>query len=128
MDSKVLIKDLFNKHNTSYLGIEMVLYAISVASVKRSCESILASFVSQYENYFDECWNVDELLRSLRSQSLNQFFHTDSDITEALDLYWKAKAWHFIRTSSVEKLMNKAGVSSTLKRLDIQNSGFPFMN
>ena len=74
MDSKVLIKDFFNEYNTSYEGIEMVLYAVSVASVKSSCESILESFVSQYENHFDECRNVDELLMSSRSQSLNQAF------------------------------------------------------
>jgi hypothetical protein len=57
----VLLKNFFNEYNTSYEGIEMVLHTVSVVSVKSSCESILASFVSKYENHFDERWNVDEL-------------------------------------------------------------------
>ena len=67
----------------------MVLHAFAVASVKRSCESILESFVSQYENHFDEHQNVyeqtatEEFEMSVNGPSLS---HTDSVITDAMDL------------------------------------------
>ena len=102
LDSKVLIKKFFDEDNKSYEGIEMVLHAVAVASVKSSCESILESFVSQYENHFDERRNVDEQTAteefeiSVNGPSLS---HADSVITEAMDLYWKDKPWRFIRTS-----------------------------
>ena len=116
MDSKVLIKKFFDEDNKSYEGIEMVLHAVAVASVKSSCESILESFVSQYENHFDERRNVDEQTAteefeiSVNGPSLS---HADSVITVAMDLCLNGKPWHFIRKSPVEKLMNKAGVFST---------------
>ena len=34
--------------------------SLAVAAVKHSCVSILESFVSKYENHFDECRNADE--------------------------------------------------------------------
>ena len=38
----------------------MVLHAISVESAKLSCGSIPESFVSKYENHFDEHCNVSD--------------------------------------------------------------------
>ena len=38
----------------------MILQTMAVASVKHSCESILESFVSKYENHFDIRRNVNE--------------------------------------------------------------------
>jgi hypothetical protein len=104
LDSKVLIKKFFDEDNKSYEGIEMVLHAVAVASVKSSCESILESFVSQYENHFDERRNVDEQTATEEFEiSVNgpSLPHADSVISEAMDLYWKGKPWHFIRTSPV---------------------------
>ena len=46
MDSKLMIKSFFDGINNIYKGVEMVLHAMAVASVKSSCESILESFVS----------------------------------------------------------------------------------
>ena len=63
-----------------------------------------------------------QLLRSLRSQSMEQAFLTQ--ITVAMDLYWKGKPWHFIRKSAVKKLMNKAGVSIPLKEWTYRRAAF----
>jgi hypothetical protein len=60
LDSKLLIKTFFEESNNLHQGIQMVLQAMAVSSVKSSCESILESFVSMYENHFDQCRNVDE--------------------------------------------------------------------
>ena len=66
----------------------MVLHAVSVASVKSSCESILESFASQYENHFDERWNVDV---QTVTKEFEISFLADSVITKAIDLCWKGK-------------------------------------
>ena len=60
LDSKILIKYFFDPEKKLYIDIEMVLQAMAVASVNHSCESILESFVSRYENHFDMRRNVDE--------------------------------------------------------------------
>ena len=40
--------------------IEMIMQALAVSSVKVSCESVLESFVSKYENHFDQRRNMSE--------------------------------------------------------------------
>ena len=35
--------------------------------------------------------------------------HADGVISEALDMYWKGKPWHFYRTSPLEKLVHLSG-------------------
>ena len=130
-DTKLLIKTFFEESNNLYQGIEMVLQAMAVSSVKSSCESILESFVSQYENHFDQRRNVDETTAteefeiSCNGPSLAQ---ADAVITEAMDLYWDGKPWHFFRTSPLEKLMNPAGISSTIKRVENMKNKLPFMS
>ena len=63
----------------------MVLHAISVASVKLSCESILESFVSQYENHFvsEETGNEEFLI----ARNEPNIAYAYGVITEALDMY-----------------------------------------
>ena len=68
----------------------MILQTMAVASVKHSCESILESFVSKYENHFDIRRNVNE-------ESANEEFeiavngpnlaHSHSVMFEAMNLY-----------------------------------------
>ena len=53
LDAKILIKSFFDQKEKLYIDIEMILQTMAVASVKHSCESILESFVSKYENHFD---------------------------------------------------------------------------
>ena len=88
--------------------------------MKHSCESVLESFVSRYENHFDVRRSTDE-------DTSNQEFeiavngpnlaHCDTVVKEAMDQYWKSKSkdgvieWHFVKTSVVEKLKKYSGGS-----------------
>ena len=131
LDSKLLIKTFFEESNNLYQGIEMVLQAMAVSSVKSSCESILESFVSMYENHFDQRRNVNENSATEEFEiSVNgpSLAHADTVISEAMDLYWDGKPWHFFRTSRLEKLMKPAGVSSTMKRVGNLKNRLPFMS
>ena len=94
LDSKILIKKFFDPDSNMFVDIEMILQAIAVASVKHSCESVLESFVSEYENHFDERRNVDENTANEEFEiAVNgpNLAHADSVIMEAMDLYWGGK-------------------------------------
>ena len=131
LDSKILIKQFFDPNKELFVDIEMVLHAIAVASVKLSCESILESFVSQYENHFDEHINVSEETANeefLIARNGPNLAHADGVISEALDVYWEGKPWHFYRTSPLEKLVHPSGSSSTLRKFQATRNPLPFMD
>ena len=48
LDTKILVKKLFDPEYELFVNIELVMHDMAVASVKHSCESILESFVSHY--------------------------------------------------------------------------------
>ena len=131
LDTRILIKEFFDLKKKLYLDIEMIIQAMAVASVKHSCESVLESFVSKYENHFDERRNVDE-------KTANEEFeicvngpnlaNADAVVIDAMDLYWAGKPWHFFRTSPLEMLVNPTGVSNTLKRLNSVKNVLPIMD
>ena len=95
MDSKEIIKNFFDPAGKEFVDIEMVMQAIAVCSVKHSCESVLESFVSRYENHFDSRRSTDE-------ETSNQEFeiavngpslaHCDTVVREAMDDNWRRKA------------------------------------
>ena len=105
----------------------MIMEAIAVSAIKHSCEIILESFVSKYENHFDQ-------RRNLAEDSSNEEFeiavngpnlaHSDAVIKEAMDSYWKGRQWHFFRTTAVEKM----GPSTVVKRLISTKNNLPFMD
>ena len=91
----------------------------------------MESYVSQYEIHFDERRNVDEHTANEEFEiSVNgpKLAHADSVILEAMDLHFKGKAWHFFRSSLIEKLVNPCGTSSTLKRLESEKNSLPIMD
>lgn len=113
----------------------MILFhqAIAVSSVKHSCESILESFVSRYENHFDVRRSVDE-------ETANEEFaiavngpnlaNCDGVVREAMEKYWREKGagtWHFIRTSVLEQ-MRPDRESVVIQRMLKTNNILPFMN
>ena len=59
LDSKILIRNFFDPDEKLYINIEMILHSMVVASIKHSCESIMESFVSKYENHVNARRNVD---------------------------------------------------------------------
>ena len=131
LDAKILIKSFFDQKEKLYIDIEMILQTMAVASVKHSCESILESFVSKYENHFHIRRNVNE-------ESFNKEFeiavngpnlaHSDSVIIEAMNLYWKGKPWHFFKTTKDKYLVNPYGTSNVLKQLKSIQNHLPIMD
>ena len=59
-DSKELIQKFLDPAGELFKDIEMIMQALVVCSVKHSCESVLESFVSMYENHFDVRRNTEE--------------------------------------------------------------------
>ena len=111
----------------------MILFhqAIAVSSVKHSCESILESFVSRYENHFDVRRSVDE-------ETANEEFaiavtgpnlaNCDGVVREAMEKYWREKgAGTSIRTSVLEQ-MRPDRESVVIQRMLKTNNILPFMN
>ena len=77
--------------------------------MKHSCESILESFVSRFENHFDVRRNVNE------DTSNKEFTITcngpnlancNGVVREAMEDYWRSKgsSWHFLCASVLEQL------------------------
>ena len=59
-DPKEITLQFFDPAGKAFENVEMIMQAIAVCSVKHSCESVLESFVSRYENHFDARRNTDE--------------------------------------------------------------------
>ena len=131
IDSKELIKKFMDPAGGLFKGIEMIMQAVSVCAVKHSCESVLESFVSRYENHFDSRRNTEE-------NSSNEEFviavngpnlaHCDSVVREAMNDYWGSRGgeWHFIKRSVMEKLDCKDSV--VLNRILKTPNSLPFMS
>ena len=131
LDAKVLLKQLFDPKRLLFVDIELVLHAVAVASVKSSCESILESYVSQYEVHFNERRNVDEATANEEFEIATNgpnLAQADSVILEAMEMHFKGKPWHFFRTSVLERLVNPSGSSNILKRFDSQQNSLPIMD
>ena len=105
--------------------------------MKQSCESVLESFVSRYENHFDYRRNTDEDASNEEFEiAVNgpNLAHCDTVVEEAMKLYWRSKSadgvgdWHFVRTSVIEKLKNKTGESQVLSRMVNTKNDLPFMD
>ena len=59
-DPKELIKQFFDPSKELFKDIEMIMQCLAVCAVKHSCESVLESYVSMYENHFDSRRNTEE--------------------------------------------------------------------
>ena len=131
-DPKELIKKLLHPSEELYLDIEMVMHAICTMCMLQSCESVLESMVSQYENHFDSRRNVKE---DTANEEFNiavngpSLAHCDSVVREAMDNLWKHKKspWNFIRDTQ-NKLENMETGSTVLKRLVNTKNKFSLMN
>ena len=99
-DSKDIIQQFFYLNDSLFKGIEMIMQALSVAAVKISCESIVESFVSRYEDHF-------YLKRNMNEESVNEEFeiavngpnlaNSDSVNKEAMNRHWEGGCWHFYK-------------------------------
>ena len=133
MDPKELIKKFLDPAGQLYKNVELIMQALSVCAVKHSCESVLESFVSCYENHFDSRRNTEK-------GSTNEEFeiatngpniaNCDGVVKEAMNLYWSSSggSWHFFRSSVVEKLKSFRGDSEVMDRIMSTENSLPFMN
>ena len=107
--------------------------------MKHSCESVLESFVSRYENHFDSRRSTDEETSNEEFEiAVNgpSLAHCDGIVQEAMDKYWKDKSkdgrvggeWHFYKKSVLEKLSSHKDNSVVLDRIMKLKNNLPFMN
>ena len=84
-DPKEIIKKFFDTSNNLFQDM-------ATAAVKQSCESILESMVSRYENHFSSDRNTtedninDDFFVTMNGPSLG---HCDKVLEKAMDQYWK---------------------------------------
>lgn len=103
------------------------MLAMAVCVVKHSCECILESYVSRYENRFDCTRNTNEVSANEEFEiAVNgpSLAHCDSVVFEAMSNYWAEKGgqWYFFRKAVLEE------DSTVLKRIKNTKNAFPFMN
>ena len=131
VDPKEILKKFFNPGEKLFDGIEMILQAVAVSAVKHSCESVLESLVSKFENHFDcrrnlgEDSSAEEFEIAVNGPSLA---HCDSIVKESMNLYWQGKPWHFFKTSVMEKIGQAGAKSSVLRRLASVKNHLPIMD
>ena len=109
------------------------MQAIAVCAVKHSCESVLESFVSRYENHFDSRRNTEEDATNEEFEvAVNgpNLANCGAVVKEAMDDYWSSRGgrWHFYRRSGVEKLKAFKGNSEVMNRMMETPNHLPFMN
>jgi hypothetical protein len=106
-DSMGVLKMFLDSARGLYLGIEMVMHVLSVASISMSVESVVESHVSVYESRINKKRNVSED-RGRREMeiSLNGpiVSRCGGVVKAAMTEYWRKESkrddfWHFIRKS-----------------------------
>ena len=103
MESKDLIVRFFNSDAKLFCGIELILEAIAVASIKISVESVAESFISEYNRRNDKLRTLSEDAAEFEMEIAKNgpvMAECDSVVKEGLDLYFntksKSKKWNFI--------------------------------
>ena len=106
MDSKGIIAKFLNSEAKLFCGIELILQAIAVASIKISVESIAESFISEYNRRNDKLRTLSEDAAEFEMEIAKNgpvMAECDSVVKEGLDLYFntktKSKKWNFITRS-----------------------------
>ena len=131
MDSKDLIVKFFNSEAKLFCGIELILQAIAVASIKISVESVAESFISEYNRRNDKLRTLSEDAAEFEMEIAKNgpvMAECDSVVKEGLDLYFntktKSKKWNFItRSGAVDGQLVGKRVSKILS----ESFRLPFM-
>ena len=129
MDPKQVIMRLFNSTEKLYEDIQIINHTIAVAATKSTTESIIESFVSEYEytshsraNYTEK--GISDTFEIQKDGPLVS--KSDNLVKTVLDKYFsdrKTNGWHFV-TRKNENLMR---TSKTLLKIDEKKSKLPFM-
>ena len=128
IDSKQVIMKLFSSVKL-YEDIQIVNHTISVAATKSTTESVLESFVSEYEYTSNSRANYSEtgLCDTFEIQKDGPLVtKCDNLVKTVLDKYFsdrQTNGWHFV----MKKTENLMKTSKTLAKVDEKQSKLPFM-
>ena len=127
IDSREVFRKLFSTKDKLYEDVQVILHISAVAATKSSCESVLESYVSQYEYTSNHRKNFGE-------EGINDTFEIvkngpciskcDKVVKMSLDNYFGDKnvnGWHFFTKS----LFNS---SQNVTRIQNKSSTLPFMD
>ena len=128
-DTKQIIARLFSSKEKIYEDIQIINHVISVAASKSTTESVIESFVSQYEYGSNSRKNYSEdgICDTFEIQKDGPLVSKcDNLVRTALNNYFgdkKRKGWHFVMNDN-EKLFK---TSKVLSKIDQKQSDLPFM-
>lgn len=125
IDPLAVLTKLFSTKENHFFGIEVILHICGYSSLKSSCESILESFVSEYEyasdprkNFHEE--NITDVYEICHNGPIMS--KCDKVVDMALKSYAKdKKKLHFVTAKSFSK-------SEVILRMEKETSGLIFMD
>ena len=135
LDSREVFKKFFSTKDKLYEGIQVVLHVSAVAATKSSCESVLESYVSQYEYTSTHRKNFgEEGINDTFVEGINDTFEIvkkgpciskcDKVVRMSLNKYFEDKnviGWHFVTKSPFT-------TSKTVDSIEKRTSLLPFMD
>ena len=124
IDSREVLKDLFNVEKKLFEDCQVILHIASTAATKSSCEAIIESYVSQYEYTANSRKNFSE-------EGINETFNIvkngppinkcDKVVNIALKDYFKGRQPHMTTNNLFKK-------SKTILKVSKEKSNLPFMD
>ena len=131
IDSLDLIREFLNTKDALYCEIELIIFALCVAAVTISVESIIESYISVYESRNSKIRPITEehahheMIIAINGPEL---CNADNVKKKSMSNYWnnqkRKDGWHFTRRSED---INCYTVSKVVDRLSSQNPSLPFM-
>ena len=126
--SKKLAQMLFSTDWCLYADCEMIAYAVNVAALKFSVESVVESIVSQYEHRFGPKHSLGE---TTADQEMEIYINgpnlakCNSIVSAALDNHFGSrKKWHFLHSGSLHSFSKHSNVLGRLMKEPLK---LPFM-
>ena len=122
IDSRELFLDLFKTTEKKYEQIQVILHIVSCAATKVSCESVLETFVSEFEYAINSRKNWHGKEGHVRDLQHHQEWapHSiplcDKVVKESLDSMFGGNKWHFVtktpwKSSQVSEKMKKTAAA-----------------
>ena len=126
-----LVQIFLDTKRELYVGIELIIHALSVACVSMSIESIIESQISTFEALFPKNRTVSEkrgkqeMMIKLNGPNLA---HSTPLLKQSLDKYFGSKKkskWHFTKT---DRHIDSHNVSKVIEKKLNEKSKLPFMD
>ena len=124
IDPRQILSTLISEKNKLYEDIQCVLHVMTYCATKSGCESVLESYVSQYEYTIDKRKNFNEENRNDCFEIVKNgplISKCDRLVKIALKNYFKDKPMHFVTQKFFEK-------SKVITRKETETSQLIFMD